>query len=128
MAPPHDDDNEVRCHVLSTWAAMSNTVTDSNCWSLFKDTGNMWGTWKPAARKSVGKVIIEALKPHQFRTNVHDEVIIDKTPLENPESFCCRVIYLADQWPELQRLIDAAVDVSCRYYCRGGRGRVAEDA
>ena len=87
----------------------------------------MWGTWKPAARKSVGKVIIEALKPHQFRTNVHDEVIIDKTPLENPESFCCRVIYLADQWPELQRLIDAAVDVSCRYYCRGGRGRVAED-
>ena len=43
--------------------------------------------------------------------------------MQNSESFCRRVLHLADQWPEIQRLIDAAVDGS--YRCgRGERDRV----
>ena len=38
--------------------------------------------------------------------------------MQNPESFCRRVLHLADQWPEIQRLIEAAMDGS--YRC--GRG------
>ena len=35
---------EVRHHVLSASAAMSAAVANANCWSLFKDTYDMWGT------------------------------------------------------------------------------------
>ena len=41
VAPPHNA-HDFRCHVLSMWKALSDAVTDANCWS-FKDTGNMWG-------------------------------------------------------------------------------------
>ena len=47
--------------------------------------------------------------------------------MKNPQSICRRVLHPADQRPEIQHLIDAAVGGS--YRCtRGGRGRVAEDA
>ena len=46
--------------------------------------------------------------------------------MQNPESFFRRVLHLAEQWPVIQRLIDAAVDGS--YRCgRGERDRVTED-
>ena len=71
-------------------------------------------------------MFIEALRPHQFRTNVRDELTIDDTPMQNPESSCRRVLNIADQWPAIQRLIDAAVDGS--YRCgRGERDRVTEE-
>ena len=96
VARPHNA-NEVRRHVLSTWEAMSAAIADANCWSLFKNTGTMWGTWKPAAGKSFSKVFIETLRPHQFRARFCDELIIDDTAMQNPESFCRRVLHLADQ-------------------------------
>ena len=72
-------------------------------------------------------MFIEALRPHQFQESVRDELIIDDTPMQNPESFRRRVLHLADQWPAIQRLIDAAADDS--YRCgRGERDHVIEDA
>ena len=47
--------------------------------------------------------------------------------MENTESLCCRVLHLADQWSEIQRLVDAAVGGNYRS-SRGGRSRVTEGA
>ena len=47
--------------------------------------------------------------------------------MAKPESFSRRVLHLADQWPETQRLIDVAVDGKYRCGC-GGSGRVTENA
>ena len=118
--------NKVRHHVLSMWEAVSAAIADANCWSLYKNAGTMWGTWKPSAGKSFSKAFIEALRAHQFRTSARDELIIDDTPMQNPENVCRRVLHLADQWSETQRLVDAVVDSS--YRCsRGGRGPITED-
>ena len=87
----------------------------------------MWGTWKPAAGKFSSKVVLEAIRPHQFRASFRDELTIDDTPVVKPESLCCYVLDLADQWQVVQRLVDAVVGGN--YRCsRGGRGPVAEGA
>ena len=52
VARPHNA-NEVRRHVLSTWEAMSAAIADVNCWSLFKNTATMWGTWRGPQAASI---------------------------------------------------------------------------
>ena len=70
------------------------------------------------------KVFIEAIRPLPFQDSVLNEVIIDDTAMENPEAFRRRVLHLADKWPEIERVVDAAMSAQ---YGRGRDGRAREN-
>ena len=45
VAPPNNA-NDVRRHILSTWEAMRDAITDANSWYLYTDNDSMWGAWE----------------------------------------------------------------------------------
>ena len=59
--------------------------------------------------------------------SVRNELIIDDTAMERPEDLTRRVLQLADNWPEIERVVDASMgDLYGRG--RGGRDRGVGEA
>ena len=114
--------NDVHRHALAMWEATRNTVTDASCWSLFVDTGTIYRTWIAASGKSFNKVYVDALRPYHVRESVRSEIMINDIPMEHPENLSRRVRHLAVKWPDVQRVVDAAVNDKYGRD-RGGRGR-----
>ena len=85
----------------------------------------MYGTWILASGKSFRKVFADALRPHQFRERVRNEMTTNDTPMENAENLRRRVRHLAVKWPNIQQVVDAAVLDYGRG--RGRRGRAVGD-
>ena len=108
--PPPINANDVHGHALAMWDATRNAVTEVNGWSIFTDTGTICGTWIAASGKSFSKVYVDALRPYHFRESVRNEMMINDTPMEHPENLSRRVRHLAVKWPDVQRVVDAAIN------------------
>ena len=106
------------------WEATRNAVTGANRWS-FTDTGTIYGTWIAALGKPFSKVYVDALRPYHFRESVRNEMIND-TLMEHSGNISRRVRHLAVKWPDVQRVVDAAVNDNYGRG-RGGRGRAGGD-
>ena len=107
---PSINANYVHRQALALWEATRNAVAEANCWSLFPDTGTIYGTWIAASGMSFSEVYVDALRPYRFRESVRNEWMMNDTPMEHPENLSRRVRHLAVKWPDVQRVVDAAIN------------------
>ena len=82
--------------------------------------------WRSAAGKSFSKAFIDALRPRQLRERVKNEFITEDTAIQSPTTSSHHVLHLATTWPEIQRVVDAAINDGYGRG-RGGRGRAGWD-
>lgn len=73
-----------------------------------------------AGRWKIARFLLRRSDHILFRDSVRNGLIIDDTAMEHAETLTRRVLQLADNWPEIQRVVHAAMEGQ---YPRGRGGR-----